>query len=248
MPTHSLSCRSRAAALAAFCLAAAATFAAVESSDVRRRLEQQSPAHPRLFLAAGGEAELRARIATDPMSAKLHAGLLREAERLLTTKPVERVLIGRRLLDQSRTCLSRVLHLGLAWRFTGDKKYLERAQRELLAPAAFSDWNPQHFLDAAAMTTAVAIGYDWFYPALDEPARRALREAIVEKGLEPASAKLKIFPTDPPPAATDARNEGTRLLGFEVRVPAGQPQRVVVHLAPDGTSPTAVVIEPLATW
>lgn len=186
MPTQSLSCRSRAAALAAFCLAAAATFAAVESTDVRRRLEQQSPAHPRLFLAAGGEAELRARIATDPMSAKLHAGLLREADRQLTTKPVERKLTGRRLLDQSRTALSRVLHLGLAWRLTGEKKYLERAHRELLAAAAFSDWNPSHFLDAAEMTTAVAIGYDWFYPALDEPTRHALRVAIVEKGLKPS--------------------------------------------------------------
>lgn len=103
MPTHSLPCRTRAAALAAFCLAAAATFAAVESSDVLRRLEQQSPAHPRLFLAPGGEAELRRLITTDPAASKLHAGLLREADRLLTTNPVERVLIGRRLLDQSRT-------------------------------------------------------------------------------------------------------------------------------------------------
>ena len=174
--------------LFAFLVASAVTtavaIAAVDSADVQRRLEQGSLDHPRLFLAPGGEAALRQRIATDPVSAKLQASLLGEADRQLSTQPIERVLIGRRLLDKSRTCLSRVLHLGLAWRLTGNEKYLARARTELLAAAAFADWNPKHFLDVAEMTTAVAIGYDWFYPALDETTRRALREAIVIKGLQ----------------------------------------------------------------
>ncbi len=93
------------------------------------------------------------------------------------------MLIGRRLLDKSRTALSRVLHLSLAWRLTGEKKYLDRARTELVAVAAFADWNPKHFLDVAEMTTAVAFGYDWLYPELDEPTRAALRDAIVTKGL-----------------------------------------------------------------
>ena len=80
-----------------------------------------------------------------------------EAERQLATKPVERVLVGRRLLDKSRTALSRMMHLGLAWRLTGEKKYLERARAELLAVAAFADWNPKHFLDVGEMTAAVGI-------------------------------------------------------------------------------------------
>jgi hypothetical protein len=33
----------------------------------------------------------------------------------------------------------------------------------MLAAAAFSDWNPSHFLDVAEMTAALAIGYDWLY-------------------------------------------------------------------------------------
>jgi len=68
-------------------------------------------------------------VATDPLWKKLQADLLQEADRQLVSKPVERVLIGRRLLDKSRTALSRVLHLGLAWRLTGEKQYLERARR-----------------------------------------------------------------------------------------------------------------------
>lgn len=158
--------------------------AAVENAEVTQRVKQMAPEHPRLFLPAGGEAAIKQRVASDPLWKNLQAGLLAEADRQLTTKPVERVLIGRRLLDKSRTALSRVMHLGLAWRLTGEKKYLERARAELLAVSAFTDWNPKHFLDVGEMTAAVGIGYDWFYNALDEPTRRTLREAIVVKGLK----------------------------------------------------------------
>lgn len=157
---------------------------AVENSEVLRHVREVPPAHPRLFLPAGGEEAIRQRVAIDPVWKSLQAGLLAEADRQLATKPVERVLIGRRLLDKSRTALSRVTHLGLAWRLTGEKKYLERARAELLAVSAFADWNPKHFLDVGEMTAAVGIGYDWFYNAFDEPTRRTLREAIVVKGLK----------------------------------------------------------------
>lgn len=159
-----------------------AAAAAVPPADIAPRLEKLTT-HPRLFLATGGEVALKQRIAADPLWKSLQDGVLREADRQLATKPVARVLIGRRLLDKSRTALSRVLHLAFAWRLTGEQKYLDRARAELVAVAAFPDWNPPHFLDVAEMTTAVAIGYDWLYPALDEPTRAALRGAIVTKGL-----------------------------------------------------------------
>lgn len=158
----------------------------VEPAEVARRFEESPTAHPRLFLSAGDETALRQRISAEPVMGRLFAEVRREAESQLATPPVMRVQIGRRLLDKSRTCLSRILHLGLAWRVTGETKYLERARSELLAVAAFSDWNPKHFLDVAEMTAAVGIGYDWLYPALDEPTRRTLRQAIIEKGLQPS--------------------------------------------------------------
>lgn len=173
-------------AIVLFTVVALPAIANVEPAEIARRLEQIPPNHPRLYLPAGGEASLRRQISADPVMGKLFANLLREADRQLATKPVERVLIGRRLLDKSRTALSRVLHLGLAWRLTGEEEYLNRARTELLAVATFADWNPKHFLDVGEMTTAVGIGYDWLYPALDEPTRRILRQAILEKGLQPS--------------------------------------------------------------
>ena len=149
--------------LAALAVVSGQQAPAVERADVAARLAALPPAHPRLLLNPATEAALKKRIAADPILLRLQADLLAEADRQLATRPVERVLIGRRLLDKSRTALSRVLHLALAWRLTGTPAYLERARAELTAVAQFSDWNPSHFLDVAEMTTAVGFGYDWLY-------------------------------------------------------------------------------------
>ena len=96
---------------------------------------------------------------------------------MLNTAPVERIKIGKRLLDKSRECLRRVFMLSYAYRTTGEEKYIARAEKELLAVAAFEDWNPTHFLDVAEMTMAVAIGYDWLFDKLSMQTRARLREA-----------------------------------------------------------------------
>ena len=164
----------------------AVALAAVDRAEITRGLAALPPTHPRLFLDAQAGTALRQRVAADPFLQSIQSGIIAEADRQLKTSPVARVLIGRRLLDKSRTALSRVLHLATAWRLTGRTTYLDRARAELVAVAGFSDWNPSHFLDVAEMTTAVAIGYDWLYPALDDATRRLVRSAIVAKGLKPS--------------------------------------------------------------
>lgn len=166
---------------------AGAAWAAVDAGEVERRVRAMG-AHPRLFLKREEEEALRRGLVADPVRSSLRSELLRRADAMLAEAPVERVLIGRRLLDKSRTCLSRVLHLGLAWRVTGERKYAVRARDEMLAAAAFIDWNPSHFLDVAEMSAALGIGYDWFHAALSENDRRTVRGAILEKGLRPSLA------------------------------------------------------------
>jgi hypothetical protein len=173
-------------AIALFTVIALPAAGKVEPAEIAQRLGEVPVDHPRLYLSAGGESALRRQISADSVMAAGFANVLREADRQLATKPVERVLIGRRLLDKSRTALSRVLHLGLAWWLTGEPKYFERARAELVAVAQFADWNPKHFLDVAEMTTAVGFGYDWLFSNCDEATRTLLREAIVEKGLKPS--------------------------------------------------------------
>ena len=142
--------------------------------------------HPVLLLAAGEEKLIRDKIEKDPIWEKLHFAILKKCNDFLGQEPVERKLIGRRLLDKSRECLKRVFYLSYAYRMTEDDRFFERAKKEMLAAARFSDWNPSHFLDVAEMTMALAIGYDWLYDKLDENTRLTLREAIVSKGLTPS--------------------------------------------------------------
>jgi hypothetical protein len=144
------------------------------------------PDHPRLLLLAGGENKLKEQVIKDPVKRKVHEAILKESDAILTSQPVERIQIGRRLLDKSRECLRRVFLLSYAYRMTADSRYYERAEKELLAVSAFSDWNPSHFLDVAEMTMAVAIGYDWLYHHLSANSRSIIRTAIIEKGINPS--------------------------------------------------------------
>ena len=144
------------------------------------------PAHPRLLALDSDIVRVRKLIEKDPAAKAVHERLLAQARKILAEPPVEFKLIGPRLLDKSRTALSRIYTLAFLYRLHGDKQYLDRALLEMKAIAAFPNWNPSHFLDTAEMTHAFAIGYDWLYPALSKEERAWIRDAIVQKGLEPA--------------------------------------------------------------
>lgn len=140
--------------------------------------------HPRLLLAAGQEKTLARNIANDPLAKKLHEGILAESDQLIQVAPLERVKIGRRLLSVSREALRRLFFLSYAYRMSGQERYAKRAEAEMLALAAFSDWNPSHFLDVGEMTMALGIGYDWLYDKLPEASRNTIRTAIRQKGID----------------------------------------------------------------
>lgn len=144
------------------------------------------PDHPRLLVLKGEEVGLKRTVGADKTWNALNQAILTECDALLNTPPVERIQIGRRLLDKSREALRRLFFLAYAWRMTHENNYLKRAESELLAISAFSDWNPSHFLDVAEMTMAVAIGYDWLYADLSEQSRATIKAAILKKGLEPS--------------------------------------------------------------
>ena len=147
---------------------------------------QQMPGHPRILLMKGEEANIKSTIAKDAVWANTHKAIIDESDRLMQIAPIQRIQIGRRLLDKSREALRRLFFLSYAYRTTAEKKYLDRAEKEMLAIAGFSDWNPSHFLDVAEMTMAVAIGFDWLYNDLSEASKSLIKEAILKKGLEPS--------------------------------------------------------------
>ena len=142
--------------------------------------------HPRILLLKGEERQIEQSIAGNAMWKKMHETILQECNQIIHLAPVERIQIGRRLLDKSREALRRIFQLSYAWRMTGEQKYFDRCEKEMLAIARFSDWNPSHFLDVAEMTMAVSIGYDWLYPDLSPESKKTILDAIVSKGLYPS--------------------------------------------------------------
>jgi Heparinase II/III-like protein/Domain of unknown function (DUF4962) len=140
--------------------------------------------HPRLHLSNARVEELKNLRKTDATLDKYINNVIATANTLLTKPALQRVLIGPRLLDVSRELLKRVSHMALAYRLTGDKKYLDGAVNNMKVVCDFTDWNPSHFLDVAEMTHGVALGYDWLYNVMSQTDRDHIRAGIKARGLE----------------------------------------------------------------
>jgi hypothetical protein len=139
--------------------------------------------HPRLLVDEAEWLSLAARRQADPDLDRFVDLLLRRARADLARPPLQRRLEGRRLLGVSREFIRMTLQWSFAWRVTGETVFLDRARGEMLAVAAYPDWNPSHFLDVAEMTAGMAIGYDWLFDGLSPGDRAVLRAAIVGKGI-----------------------------------------------------------------
>ena len=156
-----------------------------QAQDVLKGVQMNAP-HPRLLLTKADETAVRASVKKDAFWQQVDSLLMNAANDALTLPMPQRIVIGRRLLDVSRETLRRILLLGYAYRMTGDSRYAQRAEQELLTVSAFSDWNPSHYLDVAEMTTAVAVGYDWLFDRMSNATKDSLRQAIINKGLKPS--------------------------------------------------------------
>ena len=153
---------------------------AIKLTGVLSTLQQ---AHPRLLLTETRLQELKSLSFADARLKKYADAVVAQADKDLAKAVIEHVLIGPRLLDKSRECLSRVYNLAFAYRWTNNEKYLNGAISNMKTVCAFADWNPSHFLDVGEMTHAVAIGYDWLYNRMDMSTRDYIKSRLILLGL-----------------------------------------------------------------
>ncbi|MDR2765786.1 MAG: heparinase II/III family protein [Tannerella sp.] len=156
------------------------SFMQIQSYSQPFKIERIEP-HPRIFLKAGEEERIKQKISENDYLKQVHNAIIAKCDELLTVPTVSRILTGRR--TNSGSVLDRIFCLSYACRMTGNDSYKNRAIQEMLAHAAFSDWNPSHFLDVAMATASLSIGYDWLYPVMNEQQKSIIRKAIVEKGI-----------------------------------------------------------------
>lgn len=156
-------------------------------SDRIKALYQNSKnygVHPRL-LASGMDFErFAAELNRESRMGAWLRNAIKNADDILLTEPCSYKLQGFRLNAVVHKMLERIITLGFAYRVSGEEKYAVRAWNEINAAIAFPDWNPQHFLDTAEMTFAIAVGYDWCYDYIVKIGKEQVTEAaILEKGL-----------------------------------------------------------------
>ena len=151
--------------------------------------------HPRILLLKGEEKSIQQSIAVNPTWTKMHQAIIKASDDMLDKPVLERKLEGIRLLDVSREALRRIFYLSYAYRISGEKKYAQRAEKELLAVSTFSDWQPPHFLGVAELALGVSIGYDWLYDELSPESRNTIEQALITKAIEPSfdSKQASIF-------------------------------------------------------
>lgn len=145
--------------------------------------------HPRLFMNDDMFASLKENVASSAPLAKLHEDILSYTDEIL--EDVNEISYT---LDKSHKRFSGTPVKGMevlslctyAYRFTGDKKYLEKAEQMLLGFCSLQDWNvARHTLNTAEIGTFVALGYDWLYHHLSPDTRSIVEEKIVEYFLKP---------------------------------------------------------------
>ena len=148
------------------------------------------PPHPRVLATAADFARLRESLRTSPRARAGFGKIRFEADAMMDfPKPVFQKE-GRRMLSVSQRTLHRVLAWAMVYRLSDERKYARRAIEEMLAVAAFPNWNPAHFLDVAEMDLAVAIGYDWLQEEMSPAEKATLAEALHYKGLCDGSGQL----------------------------------------------------------
>jgi hypothetical protein len=147
-------------------------------------LKALRPKHPRLLVLDEELSVARQNIEQNVRIRRWYERLQGQAQKMIDQPPVEHKLTPH-MLGQSREALSRISTLAGLYRLDGDTRKASRARTEMLTVSNFSDWDPQHFLDTAEMTSALAIGYDWLFDYLSPEDRSNIRRAITEKGLNP---------------------------------------------------------------
>lgn len=149
-------------------------------------MDKNLSSHPRLIFADIEKDKIFRRLKTDINILKIHDSIISECGTICELPLLKRKLTGIRLLSVSREALKRIFYLSYTYRITEELQYADRAIAEMVNVCGFEDWNPNHFLDVAEMTMAIAIGYDWLYDVIPSDKKRIIVDAIYKKAFIPS--------------------------------------------------------------
>ena len=150
---------------------------------LEKNLQKRSP---KLVLTPALERHLKGKLKEDELLKGYYQYLVKESEVIMEKPVLVKKLEGFRMLAVSAEMVNRAGVLGMVYRIGKDPKILKRLNEEILSVCHFNDWNPQHFLDVAEMSFAVALAIDWTGEWLPASTVELAKESLIEKGLKPS--------------------------------------------------------------
>lgn len=157
--------------------------------------------HPRLILDPEGFERLRTR--THPKAVAMRDDLIKHADLLIRTGtpawrppgPNDEQLWQRPVGNAMPT-------IALAYKLTGDPRYLSAAMQFANASISYPTWaagkNRNSSLAASHQLAGLAFVYDWLYHDMTEPTRRGIRNVMLARGQELyASLQATVSPDQP---------------------------------------------------
>lgn len=155
-------------------------YVAPNVQNIKQSLNNQ---HPRIIANKSDFDRIKLLIKTDSDAINWFNTLKKQTD-IILKQPVVKYQRpdGLRLVTTSTDYIEQ---LSFMYRITGDKKYADRAWKELQNICVnYPNWNDKgQFLDTAAIASGAAIGYDWLYDYLNVNQRKIVENAISKKAL-----------------------------------------------------------------
>ncbi|MDP4679926.1 MAG: heparinase II/III-family protein [Cyclobacteriaceae bacterium] len=155
----------------------------ITADYLKKHLAKKSP---KLILTPTIEKRIKKKLKSDSYVQAYYKNMLSQSAEIIKKPLLKRELEGFRLLFVSREMVERMGILCLVYRIDKDPQILQRIDDELKAVCAFEDWNPQHFLDIAEMSFAVAMAVDWVGEFLPNETVKLAKTNLIEKGIIPS--------------------------------------------------------------
>jgi hypothetical protein len=140
---------------------------------------------PKIILTSDQLKAIKSAIKSDGAIKAYYEYLYKNAVSLINIPVLERVFTGRRLLRVSRNAIRRIGTLSIVYAISGEKRFLDRVNAEMMAVCNFSDWNPEIALDFSEMAYAVSIGLDWTLGQLPGSTKRLAKKALTDYAITP---------------------------------------------------------------
>ncbi|MDB6072631.1 MAG: hypothetical protein JWO89_271, partial [Verrucomicrobiaceae bacterium] len=149
--------------------------------------------HPRLLMNAEGFAALKARAETDATSKTLVTNISKTVDDLMALPELTKIYGAEAAAAApGGEGVFRLAHLGMLHFLKADPRMPDRAVKEMLTLSKdFTSWNPDKPDICSEFVWGIALGYDWFRPAMNADQAKTIRTTLINFGIEALMATLK---------------------------------------------------------